>query len=169
MNDFVVSCATSIESMRCSSSVVPSVTVASACVWPRVNSAEPCARGSQPTSLVIGRTVSRSRPSMRSPAVRTRSRIVSYSIPSITSAISRSLSGNSSASCSTIVDLMALRACVRSAFSATVSASVILSSASAFTRATSSGVGSALVHSILGWRTASTTWSATSSSSLMPL
>jgi hypothetical protein len=40
MNDLVVSCATSIESMRCSSRVVPSVTDTSAWVWPRVNSAE---------------------------------------------------------------------------------------------------------------------------------
>jgi len=44
MNDFVVSCATSIESMRCSSLTVPSVTDTSACVCPRVNSAEPCVR-----------------------------------------------------------------------------------------------------------------------------
>ena len=37
----------------------------SACVSPRVNSAEPWARGSTPTSARIGRTVTRSRPSMR--------------------------------------------------------------------------------------------------------
>src|SRR5438034_6086818 len=71
MNDLVVSCATSIESMRCSSRVVPRVTDTSAWVWPRVNSAEPCVRGSTPTSQLIGRTVSRSRPSTRSPWVRT--------------------------------------------------------------------------------------------------
>ena len=34
------------------SSLVPSVNVASACVSPRVNSAEPCTRGSKPTSHV---------------------------------------------------------------------------------------------------------------------
>src|SRR5881392_2341014 len=42
MNDLVVSCATSIESMRCSSRVVPRVTDTSAWVWPRVNSDDPC-------------------------------------------------------------------------------------------------------------------------------
>ena len=41
----------------------------SACVSPRVNSAEPCVRGSTPVRIVIGRTVRVSRPSMRgSPA-----------------------------------------------------------------------------------------------------
>ena len=169
MNDFVVSCATSIESMRCSSRVVPSVTDTSACVWPRVNSAEPCVRGSHPTSQVIGRTVSRSRPSTRSPADSTRSRIVLYSISSMTVTISRSLSGNSSASFSTIVCLMALSACVRSAFTANVNASETLSSASSLTRATRSTGGSALTHSILGCCIASTTSSLMSSRSLMPL
>src|SRR2546422_7778573 len=76
MNDFDVSCATSIESMRCSSLTVPSVTDTRACVCPRVNSADPWVRGSTPTSQLMGRTVSRSRPSMRSPRVRTCSRIV---------------------------------------------------------------------------------------------
>ena len=38
-------------SMRCSSSLVPSVAVTSACVSPRVNSAEPWVRGSMPTSI----------------------------------------------------------------------------------------------------------------------
>ena len=36
--------------MICSSWPVPSVATTSACVSPRVNSAEPCARGSTPTS-----------------------------------------------------------------------------------------------------------------------
>ena len=36
------------------SSAVPSVQVTSACVSPRVNTAEPCARGSTPASLQIG-------------------------------------------------------------------------------------------------------------------
>ena len=34
-----------------------SVTVQIACVSPRVNSVEPCTRGSRPTSMLIGRTV----------------------------------------------------------------------------------------------------------------
>ena len=38
--------------MRCSSSLVPSVTVTSAWVSPRVNSAEPWVRGSTPTSTI---------------------------------------------------------------------------------------------------------------------
>src|SRR5213082_2709476 len=103
MNDLVVSCATSIESMRCSSRVVPRVTDTSACVWPRVNSDDPCVRGSTPTSQLIARTVSRSRPSTRSPRVNTCSRMVRYSMSSMTLATSLVLSGNSAASCSWIV------------------------------------------------------------------
>ena len=57
-------------SMYCSSSPVPSVATTSACVSPRVNSAEPWVRGSTPTSATIGRTVLRSRPSMRLPVSR---------------------------------------------------------------------------------------------------
>src|SRR5438132_3065138 len=45
----------------CMSSLVPSVTVASAWVSPLVNSAEPCTRGSRPTSQVIVRTWSNAR------------------------------------------------------------------------------------------------------------
>ena len=52
-------------SMRCSSRAVPSVATTIACVSPRVNSAEPCVRGSTPVRMVIGRTVRVSRPSMR--------------------------------------------------------------------------------------------------------
>ena len=55
--------------MNCSSSPVPSVATTSACVSPRVNSAEPCVRGSTCTSETIGRTVFRSRPSMRRPVL----------------------------------------------------------------------------------------------------
>ncbi len=52
-------------SMICSSCFVPSVAVTSACVSPRVNSAEPCVRGSTPRRISIGRIVRVSRPSMR--------------------------------------------------------------------------------------------------------
>ena len=55
----------SSSSMRCSSSLVPSVTVTSACVSPRVNSAEPWVRGSTPVSMVIWRISSNARPSGR--------------------------------------------------------------------------------------------------------
>ena len=51
--------------MICSSRAVPSVATTSACVSPRVNSAEPCVRGSTPVRIAIGRTVRVSRPSMR--------------------------------------------------------------------------------------------------------
>ena len=56
--------------MNCSSSPVPSVATTIACVSPRVNSAEPCARGRKPASATIGRTVLTSRPSMRTPSSR---------------------------------------------------------------------------------------------------
>lgn len=51
--------------MICSSPFVPSVATTSACVSPRVNSAEPWVRGSTPVRISIGRTVRVSRPSMR--------------------------------------------------------------------------------------------------------
>ena len=63
-------------SMRCTSDEGPSVATVSAWVSPRVNSAEPWARGSRPTSTVMGRMVSTSRPSMRTPSVSTSSRTV---------------------------------------------------------------------------------------------
>ena len=53
--------------MICSSSPVPSVVTTSAWVSPRVNSDEPWVRGRMPTSDTIGRTVVRSRPSIRAP------------------------------------------------------------------------------------------------------
>ena len=56
--------------MICSSWPVPSVVTTSAWVSPRVNSAEPWARGSTPTWQTIGRTVLVSRPSMRRPVLR---------------------------------------------------------------------------------------------------
>ena len=40
--------------MTCSSCPVPRVATASACVSPRVNNAEPWARGKMPTSAAIG-------------------------------------------------------------------------------------------------------------------
>ena len=51
--------------MRCASRSVPSVVTTSACVSPRVNSAEPWVRGSTPLRISMGRTVRVSRPSMR--------------------------------------------------------------------------------------------------------
>ena len=57
----------SYSSMICASSDVPSVAVTSACVSPRVKSAEPWVRGRRPTSQVIGRIWSNPRPSSRLP------------------------------------------------------------------------------------------------------
>ncbi len=62
--------------MICASRPVPSVVTTSAWVSPRVNSAEPWVRGSTPTLTVIGRTVLRSRPSMRGLPSRIRSRTI---------------------------------------------------------------------------------------------
>ncbi len=61
-------------SIFCWSSEVPSVTVTSACVSPRVNTAEPWTRGSTPTSDQIGRISSNLRPSSRTPFSSTSSR-----------------------------------------------------------------------------------------------
>ena len=51
--------------MICSSWPVPRVAVTKAWVSPRVNNAEPCARGKRPTSTAIGRTSDVVRPSIR--------------------------------------------------------------------------------------------------------
>ena len=79
-------------SMICSSCPVPSVATQKAWVSPRVNSAEPCARGSTPTSATIGRTVLVSRPSMRMPVSRMALRTTSAS-RSLSSALAPSRLG----------------------------------------------------------------------------
>ena len=56
-------------------------------------------RGSTPVSIVIGRIVSRSRPSTRSPFSSTCRRMTRYSMSSSSLAISRAFSGNCSSSC----------------------------------------------------------------------
>ena len=66
-------------SSRISSRVVPSATTESACVWPRVNSAEPCVRGSRPTSVSIGRISASERPSGRFLWTAIRCRIMFFS------------------------------------------------------------------------------------------
>ena len=55
-------------SMICSSSAVPSVVTTSACVSPRVKSAEPCVRGRTSISQVMGRIWS-GLPSVRADAL----------------------------------------------------------------------------------------------------
>jgi hypothetical protein len=59
---------------------VPSVATTSACVSPRVNRAEPWARGSSRPRLRSGRTVLVSRPSMRTPSRRIAPRTISFSM-----------------------------------------------------------------------------------------
>ncbi len=61
------------------SRAVPRVATTIAWVSPRVNSEEPWVRGSTLTLEVIGRTVSRARPSMRTLVASTESRMVRYS------------------------------------------------------------------------------------------
>jgi hypothetical protein len=57
-------------SILCSSWPVPSVVVTIAWVSPRVNSTEPCTRGSSVGRIEIGRTVRVLRPSMRGSPLR---------------------------------------------------------------------------------------------------
>src|SRR2546427_8942512 len=61
-----------------SSSLVPRVVVTSPCVSPRVNSADPCARGKSPTSQEMDRTWSFLRPPMRQPSCVIIRRMCSY-------------------------------------------------------------------------------------------
>ncbi len=89
-------------SITCSSWPVPSVATQKACVSPRVNSAEPWARGRMPTSATIGRTVLVSRPSIRSPVSRMALRTTSAS-RSWNSDLPFSVSSPSIASASTIL------------------------------------------------------------------
>ena len=69
----------SYSSITWASRLVPSVAVASACVSPRVNSAEPWVRGRTPTSIAIGRISSRRRLSKRMRSLSTTSRRISSS------------------------------------------------------------------------------------------
>ena len=93
--------------MRCSSSEVPSVTTARLWVSPRVNSAEPCVRGSTPTSQVIGRMSAGPRPSAREPFSRIMLRTSVYSSEWKISLTCRSRFGSSDLSFSTASFLIA--------------------------------------------------------------
>ena len=66
-------------SRRISSLSVPSAATLSACVWPRVNSAEPCVRGVTPTSIEMSRISSSARPSGRFLWTAMRSRMIAFS------------------------------------------------------------------------------------------
>ena len=85
-------------SMCCVSWLVPRVVVTSAWVSPRVNSDEPCVRGSTPTSLVICRMSVGARPSIRRPVFSTSSRRCFFLADSNASETSGARSGNSSRS-----------------------------------------------------------------------
>ena len=135
-----------MSSYTCSSSMVPKVATASDWVSPRVNSAEPCGRGSTPISQVMGRISSVPRPSTRTPLSRMLLRKILYSMSS------KSASNNffcaSSSSCSAYFSAKAVftdaiasrRSCLpftKQAFSICGSASASI--ASLFSRATCSG------------------------------
>ena len=96
----------------CSSWPVPSVVTASAWVSPRVNSADPCASGSTPTSARMGRTVLVSRPSMRRPVSRTAPRTMDFS-SALTSAFAALASCPSSVSAHTASERMRSTLCAR--------------------------------------------------------
>ena len=66
-------------SRRISSLSVPSATTLSACVWPRVKSAEPCVRGVTPTSMEMSRISFSARPSGRFLCTAMRSRMIDFS------------------------------------------------------------------------------------------
>ncbi len=66
-------------SRRISSFRVPSATTLSACVCPRVNSAEPCVRGVTPTSIEMSRISFSERPSGRFLWTAMRSRMIDFS------------------------------------------------------------------------------------------
>ena len=66
-------------SRRISSLSVPSATTLSACVWPRVKSAEPWVRGVTPTSIEMSRISSAARPSGRFFWTAIRSRMIAFS------------------------------------------------------------------------------------------
>ncbi len=121
--------------MICSSSPVPSVVTISPCVSPRVNSAEPCVRGRMPTSHEIGRTVVRSRPSMRRPVLMTSPRSTADSSFLKTLPSADSLARSSSDRPALIVSRAAEIAVWRSCLSRMAKAARIGSSPSSFTRA----------------------------------
>ena len=99
--------------------------------------------------MVMGRMVSRSRPSTRSPLSSTCLRMTRYSISSSSLAISRAFSGNSASSCATAFSLTVLTAPTRLALSPALIAWDIAASAAASIFALSAGSISALIHEIL--------------------
>ena len=131
--------------MNCSSSPVPSVVTTSAWVSPRVNSAEPWVRGSRPASATIGRTVVRSRPSIRRPVDRMSPRTTSDSRPLKQPLTADSSSASSSVSPSRMVARAAAMAVWRSCLSVMAKAARIAPSPSSLTRAASAEVSA-------GWK-----------------
>ena len=100
--------------MRCASRSVPSVATTTACVSPRVNSAEPCVRGRMPVRISIGRTVRVSRPSMRGSPARIWPRTILASMSnSMPSTLTLSNSTPSAFSAAIVSAYAARVACVR--------------------------------------------------------
>ena len=127
--------------MSCVSSDVPSVTVTSACVSPRVKSAEPWVRGRTPASIAIGRIWSNARPSRRLRPWRIVSR-VSVSTSSERARLANlRVSGWSSGTSSTPYFLTSLIFAYDSIFPAWVRASIIGPSHCLRTAATNSARG----------------------------
>ena len=82
----------------CVMDIEPSVATVRICVSPRWKSAEPCVRGSSPTSLESGRTSVSARPSGRLPSLMTLARTVFFSTSS--NALATALASYCSLSCS---------------------------------------------------------------------
>ena len=117
----------------CSSALVPSVTTPRAWVCPRVNSAEPCVRGSSPTSQVMGRISVMPRPSNRFCSFRIMARTSSFSRSCRITLMNDSASGYSSANCSITCSLICFSAVRRSLFSGMRTASLMPGKAISFT------------------------------------
>ena len=87
-------------SMICCSDTGARVATVMTWVWPRVNTPEPCGRGSTPTSHQMGRTSVSLRPSGRTPLSMMWRRMTSFCTPYSASATSCSRPSNCSAKCS---------------------------------------------------------------------
>ena len=107
----------SMLSTRCASETLPRVTMPRLCVWPLVNTAEPCARGSIPAMMSMGRISLSPLPSGRLFLSRMFSRTISLSISSAIERTWPMVSGNWSLFSSTICFTSALNLSSRPFFS----------------------------------------------------
>ncbi len=118
--------------------------------------------------MLIGRMVSRSRPSTRSPLSNTWARMARYSSSSTSAAMSFRLSGNSAASCSSTAWRSSFTLAARPTFAVALIALAIGSSATSRTRAISPAGGTGRSQVSLGRGSASITLRSSPMSSLMP-